>query len=188
MRTPLSAPASARAIGLCCWLEQQMFMALGGRVVDLEDPEVKLTMLEVAEHAAWRTQRWYELLPTAPPGADVLVAAPPSVEALLAEIVDVLGAAPSAEVVLLAEALLILIDVLTGDLADRSAPLAGASVRRICGFARTDIAADLERIRDLTEADGGPPAGSADAGSALEPGSVLGRLRALSAEDLLALI
>ena len=66
----------AARLGAYCWAEQQVFGLLGGWITEIAEPDVKLAVAEHADHAAWRAQRWYELLPTAPPGADVLVAPP----------------------------------------------------------------------------------------------------------------
>ena len=151
MSTPLSAPESARRLGLCCWLEQQAFSLLGSWVTEIPEPDAKLTVLEVAEHSAWRAQRWYELLPTAPPGADVLVTGIDALGPFFGAVAGAAGPGRSAEKLVVAEGLLTLIDVVVADLEDRTAPLAGADVRRICGIARRDLATDIARCRGLIE-------------------------------------
>lgn len=74
----------AARLGACCWAEQQVFALLGGWAQEVPEPDVKLALSEHADHAAWRAQRWHELLPTAPPGPDALVVVPPGVADALA--------------------------------------------------------------------------------------------------------
>lgn len=74
----------AARLGACCWAEQQVFALLGGWAPEVPEPDVKLALAEHADHAAWRAQRWHELLPTAPPGPDALVVAPAGVAPALA--------------------------------------------------------------------------------------------------------
>lgn len=147
MTPPLTAPESARRIGLCCWIEQQVFALLGGWVVDIADPETKLLMLELSDHAAWRAQRWYELLPTAPPGADALVAGADELDALLDAARLISGPDESAQRCLVAEGLLDLADMIVADLVERTTELAGASVLRIASILRSDLGVDLGRLR-----------------------------------------
>jgi hypothetical protein len=81
-----SVAGAAARIGAYCWVEQQLFGLLGGWVTEIGAPDAKVLVAEHAEHAAWRAQRWFELLPTAPPGADVLVVAPSGVGDLVARV------------------------------------------------------------------------------------------------------
>jgi hypothetical protein len=69
----------ARRLGAYCWAEQRVFALLGGWAVEVDEPDVTLALAEHASHAAWRAQRWHELLPTAPPGPDALVDGPSAV-------------------------------------------------------------------------------------------------------------
>ena len=80
-RRPTTAVGLAARLGAYCWAEQQLFALLGGWIAEIPEPDVKLAVAEHADHAAWRAQRWYELLPGAPPGPDALVVAPAGVDA-----------------------------------------------------------------------------------------------------------
>lgn len=66
----LTAGATVDRIAAYCRIEQAMFALLGGWAPSFDDPDAKAAALELADHAAWRARRWYELLPTAPPGPD----------------------------------------------------------------------------------------------------------------------
>ena len=85
MSTPdlSTARGLAARIGGYCWVEQQFFALFGGWVPSTSDPESKLLLAEFGEHAGWRARRWFEALPTAPPGADSLVLPPDGTEAVL---------------------------------------------------------------------------------------------------------
>jgi hypothetical protein len=74
-----TAAGLAARLGAYCWVEQSLFSLLGGWLTEIGEPDVKAFVAETAEHAAWRAQRWFEVLPAAAPGADELVAVPPSV-------------------------------------------------------------------------------------------------------------
>ncbi len=147
MTTSLSASQSARAIGLCCWVEQQVFALLGGWITGISEPGPKLVLLELSDHAAWRAQRWYELLPTAPPGADALVEGTESLGAVLLGAHALDDAAGTVERLVVAESLLDLLDRSVAELLLRTSAIAGAAVLRIGGIIRTDLASDLDRCR-----------------------------------------
>ena len=91
MSTPDLSTASGLAarIGGYCWVEQQFFALFGAWVSGIADPESKLLLAELGEHAGWRARRWFEALPTAPPGADSLVLPPDGAETVLAAAVRV---------------------------------------------------------------------------------------------------
>ena len=78
----LTAAAVAQRLGGYCWIEQLLFGLLGGWVAEIPELDVKSLVAEQAEHAGWRAQRWFELLPTAPPGPDALVGPPDGLGAL----------------------------------------------------------------------------------------------------------
>jgi hypothetical protein len=82
----LTAAGDAARLGAYCWVEQQLFALLGGWILEIPEPDVKLAVAEHADHAGWRAQRWYELLPTAPPGPDALVVAPAGLASLSDEV------------------------------------------------------------------------------------------------------
>jgi hypothetical protein len=82
----LTAAGDAARLGAYCWVEQQLFALLGGWIPEVAEPDVKLAVAEHADHAAWRAQRWYELLPTAPPGPDALVTAADGIAGLPSQV------------------------------------------------------------------------------------------------------
>jgi len=155
MNVPLSAAESARRVGAYCWLEQQAFACFGGSVTSIIDPVAKLTMLELGEHAAWRAQRWFELLPTAPPGADALVIGTPPLESLITALSSLSDDAHPLDAFIAAEALLELIDRNVADHLDRTTLLAEPALHRIAEIARTDIAGDLVGCRAVLRASQG---------------------------------
>ncbi|NCY16214.1 MAG: hypothetical protein EBX39_05490 [Actinobacteria bacterium] len=157
MTTTLSAPQSARAIGLCCWLEQQAFALLGAWTTELRQAGPKLVMLELSDHAAWRAQRWYELLPTAPPGADALVLGTGELDALIATAREIDGADRALDRFTVAVSLLTLIERSVSALADRTTAVSGAAVLRIAGIIRSDLLADLDRCREVMSGLDAPP-------------------------------
>ena len=155
MTAPLSAPESARRVGVYCWLEQQAFACFGGWVVSISDPAAMVTMLELGEHAAWRAQRWYELLPTAPPGADALVEGSAVLDAFVVALAPASQNEHSLEAFTAAEVLLGLIDRSITDHLDRTTLLAEPALHRIAEIARTDIAGDLVGCRAVLRASQG---------------------------------
>lgn len=174
---PFSAPESARRIGMCCWFEQQVFALLGRWVIDIEEPEPKILLLELSEHAAWRAQRWYELLPTAAPGADALVIGGDELDELIISADAASGAHQTPAKLIVAGALIGILDAIVADLADRTAAISGAAVLRIAGIARADLATDLDRCRTAMVGPGMVGSGMAGRAAAPEAG-VLDRLEA----------
>lgn len=131
-------------LGACCWAEQQVFALLGGWVTEIAEVDVKLAVAEHADHAAWRAQRWYELLPTAPPGADALVVAPPGMAAAVA-VAAALAEGPGRTVEKLAVAHRVLLPRLAAALRahlDWSPPVSEPAVGRMLRVALDDVAAD----------------------------------------------
>ena len=159
---------------MCCWFEQQVFALLGRWVIDTPEPEPKLAMLELSDHAAWRAQRWYELLPTAAPGADALVLGGEELDELILAAQGASGEQRTAAKLIVAEALIGTLDTIVADLAARTSAISGAAVLRIAGIARADIATDLERCRrimvgaGMVGSDGSGLGGSGLAGSGAE--------------------
>jgi hypothetical protein len=151
MSTPLSAPESARRIGVHCWLEQQAFARFGAWVSEITEPAAKLAMLRLGENAGWRAQRWYELLPTAPPGADALVAGTPQLDAVIATMGFAPDTSPIVDAFAAAAALLGLIDRAVAEHVDRTTAIAEPALVRIAGIARTDIFIDLGSCHAVLE-------------------------------------
>jgi hypothetical protein len=155
-----TAQGLARRLGAYCWAEQQLFALLGGWVVEVGEPDAKLVVAEHAEHAAWRAQRWFELLPTAAPGADALVVPPAGAEGAWAAAHDVAdGNDRTAEKLAVVHRALVpaLLGAYTGHL-DWASSVAEAGVRRALTVAWRDLTTDLttgERLLQAVAADGG---------------------------------
>ncbi len=139
-----TALAAAARLGAYCWVEQQLFSLLGGWVTDVPEAEVKLVVAELAEHAGWRARRWHELLPTAPPGPDALVAAAEGVAAAVGAAATVAGG-PDRTLEKLAVAHRVLLPRLAAALRahlDWAPAVSEPATRRVLGIALDDVTAD----------------------------------------------
>jgi len=137
--------AVAARLGAYCWVEQQLFGLLGTWVVEIAEPDVKVLVAEHAEHAAWRALRWFELLPSAPPGADAIVAAPAGTLATWAR-VESLAAGPEAtatKVCLAHQVLMPALLVAYTAHGDWASPVTEAAATRVLAMASHDLASDV---------------------------------------------
>jgi hypothetical protein len=144
----------AARLGAYCWAEQRLFTLLGGWITQVPEPDVKLAVAQHADHAAWRAQRWYELLPTAPPGADALVVAPAGVAPALDTMAD-LADAPDRTVEKLAVAYRVVFPRLAAALRahlDWSPAVSEPAVGRVLAIALDDVVADWAAGERLLEA------------------------------------
>ena len=148
--TVLGSSESTARIASYCRAEQLVFALAGDGATRFASSESAPTLLAVAAHAAWRATRWYELLPTAPPGPDTFLVpteADREVAAVARErIVDVVTLLAVLSVELLPRVRRAMEEHL-----DRTTPVADAEVQRILGIARTDLATDLLALRDSLE-------------------------------------
>ena len=153
---PSTTRGLAARIGGYCWIEQQLFGLFGGWVRSTADPESKLLVAAIGEHAGWRARRWFEALPTAPPGPDQLVLPPTGAEAIFVAAVRV-GQDPDhqADRLVLAGAVLLpaLVEAMEADLASIPA-LAAAPVRRLLEIGLFDIGRDREFLGRATSGTG----------------------------------
>lgn len=157
-----TAVGLASRIGACCWAEQQVFALLGGWAQEVPEPDVKLALSEHADHAAWRAQRWHELLPTAPPGPDALVVAPDGVAAALAAAAEVgTGVARTAEKLAVAHRVLLagLAASLRAHL-DWSPGVSEPAVGRVLAIALDDVLTDWSSGERLLQAMTAGPEGA----------------------------
>jgi len=69
----MTAEQTVARLGAYCRLEQAIFSTLGSWVLTVSDPSARIALAELSDHAGWRAQRWFEALPTAPPGRDVFL-------------------------------------------------------------------------------------------------------------------
>ena len=144
----------AARLGAYCWAEQQLFALLGGWITDIGETDVKLAVAEHADHAAWRAQRWYELLPTDPPVADALVVAPAGVAAAL-DGAAIVAAGPDRTAEKLAVAYRVLLPRLAAALRahlDWSPAVSEPAVGRMLGLALGDVGADWVAGERLVQA------------------------------------
>lgn len=59
----LSSREALARLGHYVWVESQIFGLLGGWAAQVPELDAKALVAEQAEHAGWRAQRWFELLP-----------------------------------------------------------------------------------------------------------------------------
>ena len=150
----LDAARVAARIGAYCWVEQQLFSLFGGWVVDIAEPDAKALVAEHAEHAGWRAQRWFELLPTAAPGADALVVAPSGMaDALVRAADEGNGSERTVEKLAIAHRALgaRLLAAYTAHL-DWAPSVSEAAIRRTLAIAGADLAADGRHGERLLQA------------------------------------
>lgn len=150
----LTAAAVAGRTGRYCWVEQQLFGLLGGWVAEIPELDVKALIAEQAEHAGWRAQRWFELLPSAPPGPDALVVAPAGLAGLAAEAHAVAdGPERTAEKLVVAHRVLLprLVAAYTAHL-DWAPFTSESSARRMLAISLAELAGDLRHGERLLQA------------------------------------
>lgn len=163
-----TARGLAARLGAYCWAEQQVFALLGGWAREIPEADVKLAVAEHADHAAWRALRWYELLPTAPPGPDALVVAPAGVGVALTTAAE-LAAGPDHTVEKLAVAHRVLLAGLAAALRahlDWSPAVAEPAVGRVLTIALDDVVADWSSGERLLQAMTAGPEGAEALGRA----------------------
>lgn len=154
MNSPGAAETVER-IAVLCRAEQLVFALLGDGASRFASPAIAPELLAAADHAAWRAKRWYELLPTAPPGPDALLVPTEGDRevAVLARDAIVDG------VTLLAVVAIELLPRIRRTMEqhlDRATGVADGPVRRILGIALTDLETDLGALlaafeRELVE-------------------------------------
>ncbi len=139
----LTAGESVERMAAYCRVEQMLFGLLGSWSVEVEVPAAKLALLTAADHSAWRAKRWFEMLPTAPPGPDAFLT-PTSVERdVFALVADLVGTSQGARMVVTYNHLLPgLRDAMSSHL-EATTAVADGPVRRLLRIALTDISTDL---------------------------------------------
>lgn len=139
----LTAGESVERMATYCRVEQLLFGLLGGWAAEVERPEAKLALLTAADHSAWRAKRWFEMLPTAPPGPDSYLNTTVVERESFALLTDLVGTSQGARMVVAYEELLPgLRDAMTTHL-DRTTAVADGPVRRMLNIAITDVVNDL---------------------------------------------
>ena len=147
----ITAGDSVERMATYCRVEQSTFALLGGWTAEIDQPAAKLALSSAADHCAWRARRWFEMLPTAPPGPDAFLT-PTEIELEtfdgLTGIVTGAGAHLS---VAFDQLLPALRDAMRSHL-DRTTSVADAPVRRLLRIAITDVTEDLESAADAVRA------------------------------------
>lgn len=159
----LDAERTVAAIASYCRIEQLLFSLLGSWVTSIDDPAARVTADELADHAAWRARRWYELLPTAPPGPDAFLAAPPAELAFAELVVDAAGSGDVRRMTVVVEGLLPMLGRAMSAHLAHAEEVAQRPIVRIAAIARTDIDADLASGRAILDRLTRDPAASVEA-------------------------
>lgn len=141
--TFLSAGESVEAIARYCRIEQMLFAVLGRWSAEVTDPNAKLALLSASDHCAWRSKRWFELLPTAPPGPDSFLTSTTAEREWFGLVADRVGDSEGSRMVMTYQLLLPGIHRAMSDHLDRTSPVADAPVQRILAIAMTDVDRDI---------------------------------------------
>ena len=139
----LTAGESVDRMATYCRIEQMLFGLLGGWVADLTEPTAKLAMLSTADHCAWRARRWFEMLPTAPPGPDAFLPATVSEHEVFRRVADAVGDSQGARLVVTHRVLLPALRNALIDHLEHTSTVADGPIRRLLGISITDLDHDL---------------------------------------------
>lgn len=153
----LTAGESVDRIATYCRVEQLLFRLFGSWAVEIAEPQTKLAFLVASDHCGWRAQRWFEMLPTAPPGPDAFLVSTPAEAELVKGIDDQVGGSQAARVVVTYELLLPGLHAALGEHLDRTSAVADGPIQRMLAIAMTDIERDLLSGADLAELVGSFP-------------------------------
>ena len=139
---PLGATRTVERVAAYCRAEQLVFALLGDGASTVVSAPHTVTVLAAADHAAWRARRWFELLPTAPPGPDALLA-PRDVDLETAAVARDHAVDESTLLAVVTLELLPRLRRAMEEHRDRCTPVADAAVHRILSIALTDLDTDL---------------------------------------------
>jgi hypothetical protein len=138
----LTAGESVERMAAYCRVEQLLFGLLGGWAAEIELPAAKLSLLNAADHSAWRAKRWFEMLPTAPPGPDALLTPAEVERETFNLIVDLVGDSQGARMAVAYEELLPGLHAAMSAHLERTTAVADGPIRRLLNIAITDISND----------------------------------------------
>lgn len=139
----LTAGESVERMASHCRIEQMLFGVFGGWAGELKDPNAKIVMLSTADHCAWRAKRWYEMLPTAPPGPDALLTPTMAEREAFALVSDLVGSSQGAQMVVAYQSLLPALHRALTEHLERTTTVADGPIRRMLRIALTDVDTDL---------------------------------------------
>lgn len=139
----MTAESTVARLATHCRIEQLLFSTLGGWAPTIEDSSARIVAVELSDHAAWRARRWYELLPTAPPGPDALLVATETEIELAGVIAEAAGPTDAGRFgIVVGELLPRMIGALQAHLAE-APDVSQRPIRRILEIAIADLERDL---------------------------------------------
>lgn len=160
----LDAERTVALLAAFCRVEQLLFTTVGAWAPSTEDAAARIAVVELSDHAAWRAQRWHELLPTAPPGADALLVATRADLEFATGLASAAGSSDAGRFAVLAKVALPMVrGALDGFLDATASSVAHGPARRIAAIARTDVEADLDLALGILERVATDPASRAEA-------------------------
>ena len=139
----LTAGESVERMASYCRIEQLLFGLFGRWAADVELPVAKLALLSAADHSAWRAKRWFEMLPTAPPGPDALLTLTSVEREAFGLVTDLVRESQGARMVVAYGELLPGLQTAMAAHLERTTAIADAPVRRLLGISLTDVSNDL---------------------------------------------
>ncbi len=140
----LTAGESVDRMASYCRVEQLLFGLLGRWAADVSEPIAKLTLVATADHCAWRSRRWFEMLPTAAPGPDAFMEPTDIEHEVFTLVAELAGSSQGAQMVLAYEELLPALRGAMIEHLERTTAVADGPIRRLLGIAITDVSNDLE--------------------------------------------
>lgn len=141
----MTAAESVEAIAAYCRAEQLVFALLGDGAARFTVPAAVAPTIAAADHAAWRARRWFEVLPTAPPGPDAFLVPTDADREIAAIARDHAVDEATLLAIVVVELLPRLRAAMQGHL-DRTSPVADAPIRRLLDIALRDLDTDLAAL------------------------------------------
>jgi hypothetical protein len=138
----LTAGESVERMASYCRVEQLLFGLFGQWATEVELPVAKLALVSAADHSAWRAKRWFEMLPTAPPGPDALLTLTTVEREAFGLIAELVGESQGARMVVAYRELLPGLRTAMVAHLERTTTVADAPIRRLLNISLTDVAND----------------------------------------------
>lgn len=139
----MTAESTVARLAAHCRMEQLLFSTLGAWAPSIEDSAARIAAVELSDHAAWRARRWYELLPTAPPGPDAFLVATEAELELSGLIIEAGGSSDAGRFgIVVGELLPTMVGSLQVHLAE-APEVSQRPIRRILEIAIADLERDL---------------------------------------------
>ena len=138
----LTAGESVERMASYCRVEQLLFGLFGQWATEVELPVAKLALVSAADHSAWRAKRWFEMLPTAPPGPDALLTLTTVEREAFDLIAELVGESKGARMVVAYGELLPGLRTAMAAHLERTTTVADAPIRRLLNISLTDVSND----------------------------------------------